>query len=136
MISGDDAALKCDFFGAGVVFEHVGLAVQSIQAVNSSLHVWHDPIQRVKVAFCDMNGIKVELIEPEGVSSPVTDALSKGRKLLHLCYKAVNLEAAMAEGRKHGFVMIAKPVPAVAFNGRRIAWMMHKSYGLIELLEQ
>ena len=46
-----------------------------------------------------------------------------------------NVELALKECRVHGFHLIARPVPAVAFDKRKIAWVYNNVYGLFELVE-
>jgi methylmalonyl-CoA/ethylmalonyl-CoA epimerase len=128
-------AQHVDFFGSGATFHHVGLAVESIDAAQAGLTKFHDPIQKVVVAFMEVHGAMIELIEPAGGGSPVSASLAKGIQLLHLCYEVPNLEQAIASAGKHGLRLIARPAPAVAFDQRRIAWLFHQRFGVFELLE-
>ncbi|MCK6630569.1 MAG: VOC family protein [Anaerolineae bacterium] len=130
--------LELNMFGDGAVFDHVGLAVRSIEATldgNDEATIFDDNIQKVSVAFIRMNGIKVELIEPLGEKTPVALSLKKGQQLVHLCFRVPDIEAAIEKGREHGFHCIARPVPAVAFGCRRIAWLFSRVYGLVEIVE-
>jgi methylmalonyl-CoA/ethylmalonyl-CoA epimerase len=112
------------------------VAVQSIADTGiAGLHVTEDPRQRVSVAFVETGGITLELIEPLNETSPVLQSLAKGQPLVHLCFRVVDLEAAIAAGKVAGFHRLAAPVPAPAFDGRRIAWVFHPLYGVVELLE-
>ena len=125
-----------DIFGNGAKFHHIGLAVQSISNVfNTEMDSIEDPIQNVSVAFIDLHGMSIELIEPLSDQSPITESLNKGHKLVHLCFKVRNIQAAVENGRKHGFHLIARPVPAEAFHGKNIAWLYSTQIGLLELLE-
>jgi methylmalonyl-CoA/ethylmalonyl-CoA epimerase len=126
--------LPCFWFGA--VFDHVGIAVQSVrEAAGPAVDMIQDPVQRVTVAFVDMHGLRVELIEPLGAQSPITAHLGTGQPLLHLCFRVPNLRQALAEGRAHGMHALTRPVPAPAFDGRCIAWVFSRQLGLIELVE-
>jgi methylmalonyl-CoA/ethylmalonyl-CoA epimerase len=126
-----------NLFGPGAAFHHVGLVVASIDAAAiPNLQKTHDPIQKVNVAFTDLHGTVVELIEPAGPDSPVSANLKKGIKLVHLCVSVPNIEQAIAFAEAKEMRQLSEPVPAVAFNGRRIAWLFHPTYGLFELLEQ
>ena len=127
--------LKLDLFGEGAVFDHVGLATASIDEDFPGLDRVMDPIQRVTVGFLDVHGVAIEAVEPAEETSPVSNQLKKGCKLLHLCYRVPDLEAAIATARKRGLMPIAKPVPAKAFGNRRIAWLYSRTLGLFELLE-
>ena len=124
-----------NLFGAGTRFHHVGLAVASIDDAAPGLPKTHDPTQRVSVAFQDVHGAVIELIEPAGERSPIAASLKKGTKLVHLCYEVPDIHAAISVAEGGGMHVVAAPTPAVAFDGRRIAWVYHEVYGLIELLE-
>jgi len=127
--------IDCNFFGDGAKLHHLGIAVRSIEEVSPSSETITDPIQKVTVAFVRVNGITFELIEPCGDHSPITRSLENGVKLLHVCYSVPDLEMVIKACRKHGFHCIERPVPAVAFDDRKIAWVYSSQYGLFELLE-
>lgn len=101
----------------------------------ANLTVTKDARQKVSVAFVETGGIVLELIEPLGETSPVLQSLAKRQPLVHLCFRVADLDAAMAAGKRSGFHRLAAPVPAPAFDGRRIAWVFHSIYGVVELLE-
>ena len=127
--------IRYDFFGERARFHHLGMAVRSIEEVSPQSAPIFDPVQKVRVAFVMLNGIQVELIEAQGDSSPILQSLEKGMKLLHMCYTVPELEPVLRSCRTHGFHSIKRPVPAVVFDNKRIAWVCSKDYGLFELLE-
>jgi methylmalonyl-CoA/ethylmalonyl-CoA epimerase len=131
------------------ILHHLGFAVSSISAVAEEFAVsvsarWngeiiHDPIQRVRVSFfspVDPQNPVFELVEPASEASPVSNFLKKGGGLHHVCYEIDDLDPGLREARGVGLVIVANPVPAVAFAGRRIAWVCSKRRLLIELLER
>ena len=59
----------------------------------------------------------------------------KGGGLHHLCYEVEDCEKALAAMRQRSAMIVRRPQPAVAFAGRRIAWMLTAEKLLIELLE-
>jgi methylmalonyl-CoA/ethylmalonyl-CoA epimerase len=145
---GSDSALGPLLSGKGVL-HHLGFAVSSISAVAEEFaasmsarldgDIIHDPIQRVRVAFfspADPRNPVFELVEPASESSPVSNFLKKGGGLHHVCYEIDDLESALHEARGVGLVIVAEPAPAVAFGGRRIAWVCSKRRLLMELLER
>jgi methylmalonyl-CoA/ethylmalonyl-CoA epimerase len=124
------------FLGPDAVFDHVGLAVRSIADIaGHDAPIVDDSTQRVSVSFVDLSGLRVELIQPLGERSPIDASLKKGQPLVHLCFRVPSLESALEHARRSGLHQLARPVPAPAFDGRRIAWLFSKSVGLIELLE-
>ncbi|MFZ0964872.1 MAG: VOC family protein [Terriglobia bacterium] len=131
------------------ILHHFGFVVASISssaeefAVSMSARwdgqVIHDPLQRVRVAFfvpVDARNPVLELVEPADQVSPVSSFLKKGGGLHHVCYEIDDLESALAAARGCGFAVVAPPKPAVAFNGRRIAWVCSKNRLLMEFLER
>jgi methylmalonyl-CoA/ethylmalonyl-CoA epimerase len=111
------------------------MAVASIDEVLPDCPRVLDPIQKVTVAFLDLHGLTIELIVPAVENSPISRQARKGVKLLHLCYRVPNLECAIAAALDVGLLLIAPPVPAVAFQGRKIAWLFSDTMGLFELVE-
>jgi len=125
-----------DFLGGNAKFDHIGIAVSSIDGVLKNTKKTEDPIQKVYIAFTKLCNFKLELVEPLGESSPVSNIIKKGQSLYHICFKVKDMQAAITAARKNGFNCIASPVPAVAFNNKKIAWLFSRTFGLIELLEK
>ncbi len=127
---------------------HVGFVVASIEQampgfVRSLAAQWderviHDPLQRVKVAFLTTRtgDPQIELVEPAGDDSPALRFLQQGGGLHHVCYEVADLEEQLGEFRSRGAVIAKRPKPAVAFGGRRIAWVITAEKLLVELLEE
>ena len=129
---------------------HLGFAVASIAAAAESFclsmsvrwdgQIIHDPLQQVRVAFFrsanDRNPI-LELVEPEGPVSPVSNFLKKRVGFHHVCYEVDDLDLALTSARGVGLAIVSGPTPAVAFDSRRIAWVCSKNrLFLMELLER
>src|SRR5262249_10509391 len=108
--------------------------------VKAETEILHDAAQQVRVAFLTPQvpgEAQIELVEPAGDQSPVNRFLEKtGGGLHHLCYEVADLEGHMSEMRSAGCRLVKPPVPAVAFGGRRIGWMLTGENLLIELLER
>ena len=125
-----------NFFGDDAEFHHVGLAVNSIDKAYGGLEKFEDNRQKVTVSFIDLNNLIIELIEPLGDESPVKHILEKNQKLYHACYAVPDIEHAIKISRENGFHCIAPPVPATAFDNKKIAWVYSKVFGLFELVEK
>jgi len=128
---------------------HLGYVVPAISRIAEAFaesvaaswdgRIIHDPLQRVRVAIfkpVEKGNPAFELVEPACEASPVSRFLKSGGGLHHVCYEIDDLEWGLKEMRRAGFVMISPPKPAVAFGGRRIAWIYSKSRVLMELLER
>ena len=131
------------------LLHHLGCVVSSISTVADAFaasisaswdgQIIHDPLQRVRVAFfkpVDARNPVYELVEPAGDNSPVTNFLKKGGGLHHVCYEIDDLVSGLEEAQSAGYAMVSPPKPAVAFGGRRIAWICSKNRLLIEFLER
>ena len=129
-------------------FHHVGYVVGSIAGTVEGFIrslgaqwdgcVYEDPNQRVKVTFLVTRpgDPQIELVEPAAEDSPVLAFLrEKGGGLHHVCYEVENLEQSMGEFKLRGALIARRPKPAVAFQGRRIAWVLTAEKLLVELLE-
>jgi methylmalonyl-CoA/ethylmalonyl-CoA epimerase len=136
-------------FSGRATLHHLGVVVASISAIadefsSSMSATWdgriiHDPLQQVRVAFfspVNESNPVFELVEPASEFSPVTNFLSKRVGLHHICYEIDDLDAGLQSSRAAGFFVVSIPKPAVAFSGRRIAWISSKSRLLMELLER
>lgn len=128
---------------------HVGFVVAAIapamegflRSLNAKWdeRVFEDPLQKVRVAFLSTapGEPQIELVEPAGESSPVHKFLvEKGGGLHHFCYETDNLDAELQAFRSRRATPVRRPMPAVAFDGRRIAWVMTRENLLVELLER
>jgi methylmalonyl-CoA/ethylmalonyl-CoA epimerase len=136
---------------AGLNFKllHVGVAVPALAPATESLSSlfgykvvsgpFDDPIQKVTVNFLaksDSDVAEIELIAPLTEDSPIKAMLAKnGGGAYHLCFETADIEAALAHAKQNGCVIVSGPVPAVAFDGRRIAWIFTRSRQLFELVE-
>jgi len=129
-------------------FQHIGYAVADIAAYRRDFfdalfqpeavsEPIADPIQRVRVCFARMiGGTVIELVEPMGDDSPLGSVIGSARGgIYHLCYEIADLDAAIARFRAKRCMPLAHPTPAVAYDGRRIVFMITPQRDLIELLE-
>jgi methylmalonyl-CoA/ethylmalonyl-CoA epimerase len=126
---------QLQFFGPSAKLHHIGIAVHSIENAIPGLESVEDPVQQVRVAFADLAGLTIELIEPASENSPIDQSLKKGIKLLHICIEVPSLDAALKVCAKNGFRKISSVQPAVAFDMRQIVWVFNPEFGLVELLE-
>jgi methylmalonyl-CoA/ethylmalonyl-CoA epimerase len=130
-------ALKLNCFGDDARLRHIGVAVRSIDAAAPGAEKQFDPLQNVRVAFVELNGVLFELVEPVGERSPVNGYLKRDKvSLYHVCFEVSDLEGALKRAKQNGFHTLGRPKPAAAFEGRRIAWVFSPLLGLFELLER
>ena len=128
---------------------HIGFVVANIETAMPEFlrslaaewdgQVFHDRLQKVRVAFLATRAQDpaIELVEPAGDGSPVLRFLQRrGGGLHHVCYEVADLEEELAAFRSRGASIAKRPLPAVAFGGRRIAWVITSEKLLVELLEE
>ena len=128
---------------------HIGYVTASIASsaedyTKATGLVWdrriiHDPLQMVSVAFLgssDGGSAMVELVEPASRRSPVNQFLEAGGGLHHVCLEVADLSAHIEASRTAGCTLVRVPLPAVAFGGRKIAWITTPGGQLIELLQR
>ncbi len=133
----------------GFRLHHVGVATRKLAQTTETLESlfgyrtiagpFADPIQRVSVSFLTLSAedeVQVELVEPLAEDSPVTAILQKGGgAAYHLCMETSDLDAALTHSKALGCMLVSPPAPAVAFGGRRIAWIYTPTRQLVELVE-
>ena len=129
---------------------HVGVAVAEIDAATRMFGTlfgsqvvsgpFDDPIQKVTVNFlqqAESDAAEVELIAPLTDDAPIRSMLNKtGGGAYHLCFETNDIERALAHLRAQKCLVVSAPAPAVAFEGRRIAWLYTPSRLLVELVER
>ena len=124
--------------------DHIGYAVSSIEKAKQTLEklgyvfgpTIRDENRNVSLAFGKAGGASVELVAPMSAGSPVDMYLSKiGPAPYHICYACDDLETEIARLKKQHFKVTVPPAPAVAFGGKRVAFLYSLSIGLIEIVE-
>jgi methylmalonyl-CoA/ethylmalonyl-CoA epimerase len=76
------------------------------------------------------------LIEPASDSSSVSKILAKsGVSPYHFCYEVKDIDEAILSLKNSRFILLSKPVNAVAIDNRLICFCYNKSFGLIELVQ-
>ncbi len=126
---------------------HIGIVVKSIEksiryyeeyfAYRLVGSICVDPIQKVRIAFLNPLGqrFNFELLEPTTDDSPIMNALRRGGGLNHVCYEVTNIKQAISVLQKKGSKLISGPDPAVAFNGKNVAFLYTSGNDIIELVE-
>jgi methylmalonyl-CoA/ethylmalonyl-CoA epimerase len=131
-----------NFAGA---FHHVGLACRNLEEEAASIGSIgysaegpsiEDPIQKVRVQFFAGAGPRIELITPSAPDSPIWGILKRGTKFYHLAYEVADFEATVRSLETCGFRAVGPAAPAIAFDMRRIVFVMSSTGLLVELIER
>jgi methylmalonyl-CoA/ethylmalonyl-CoA epimerase len=127
-------------------FHHIGIAVKDINKTAAIYvdggykmsDIIFDPIQNVDICWLTKDGMPVvELLAPVDESSPVCKIIEKnGVTPYHTCYVVDDIDHAISELRKLKYVLVSKPVEAVAIHNCNVAFLHHRHVGLIELVEE
>jgi methylmalonyl-CoA/ethylmalonyl-CoA epimerase len=93
--------------------------------------------QSVREQFVTDGKSTVELLEPMGDRSPIAGFLKRQPHggLVHVAFDADELEPALAHITSTGGRVVTRPIPDVAFEERRIAFVMVGGQ-LVELIER
>jgi methylmalonyl-CoA/ethylmalonyl-CoA epimerase len=111
---------------AGLQFHHIGIACRDLDKEMRSFAMvgyklegerFFDPLQKIHGCFLVGLGPRIELLAPMDDASPVMPWLQKGVKMYHQAYEVESIEN------------------AVAFGGRKIAFLMFPNLLLVELIE-
>jgi methylmalonyl-CoA/ethylmalonyl-CoA epimerase len=114
---------------------HVGLAVPDIEAFLRKTNPLYERFsrgpmivnerQKVRELYMTDGATTVELLEPLGEGSPLRAFLNRNPTggLVHLALEVADLDAAIARVNAAGGRLVVVPVPDVAFNERRIAFV-------------
>jgi methylmalonyl-CoA/ethylmalonyl-CoA epimerase len=114
---------------------HVGLAVPDIEAFLRKTTPLYEGFsrgpmivnerQKVRELYVTDGATTVELLEPLGEGSPLQAFLNRNPAggLIHLSLEVIDLDAAIARVTAAGGRLVVGPVPDVAFNERRIAFV-------------
>lgn len=123
---------------------HVGVAVQDLRQASDGFcqlfgatvesEVYHDVNQGVKLMFLNMGGLRYELLEPAANPSPLDGVLRRGISVYHVGYEVSGLDGRLAELASRGAILVSPPKPAVAFGGRRVAFVMWHGL-MVELID-
>jgi len=130
-------------------FNHVGLVVEDIEKsaefyvnvlkMEKITEVIYDPKQRVHLLFVEdqkIDGLVYKLIQPLDENSPSAQWLEKGNSLQHFCYEVEDIIKGIDYIKLNGGMLFVRPVPAIAFDNRLIAFLLIKEKVIIELLEE
>lgn len=130
----------------GFKLDHVAVAVRDIQEAISQFEqklglecerVETVEGEKAKVAFFDLGGAHLELVQSTQAESAISRSIEKrGEGLHHICLEVENIDATLALAKAAGLRLINEtPVPGA--NGSRIAFVHPKALNgvLIELVE-
>lgn len=127
-------------------FHHTGMAAREFEASISLLgslgyelehESFIDEHQGVLGQFMILGNHRVEVLADLPGHSTLVPWLKQGELVpYHFGYLVNNLDSAILDVQGVGMRLIREPRPAVAFHGRRIAFLASRSRLLIELIQK
>lgn len=125
-----------------MIFHHAGFVVNDIAKYEHNLLFEEkvrevvDPIQKAKLSlYKNFGNSHIELIEPLEESSFTWRALKKnGNMFHHLCYEINTLDNLFDLQEKQRWIEILKPVPALLFDNKLVAFYLDRNKQIIEIL--
>lgn len=125
--------------------DHIGYAVKNIEKARTAFEelgftfgeVFNDHDRKIFIQFGENDGYCIELVSPNGEGeAPVDSILDKiGPTSYHICYKSDDIEKDIADLEKKKFKVIVPLAAAVAFGGKRVVFLMNRSIGMLEIVE-
>lgn len=126
--------------------DHIGYAIKSIEKSKADLEkvgykfgeLIEDEDRNIEIVFGEKDGYKIELVAPRDKSgSPVDKIIKRIRNgPYHICYVSTDFENEIKQLQKENYKMIIEPAPAIAFDGRKVVFLMKLDVGLIEVVEE
>lgn len=126
-------------------FHHTGIAAANLDEAFSLLAMlgyvpegpeFVDERQGVRGRFMGLGGHRVEILSDLPGSQTIRPWTQHAALTpYHLAYLVRDLEVSISQLVRCGLRILRDPTPAVAFDGRRIAFLMSRSRLIIELVE-
>ena len=124
---------------------HIGYLVKNIEKAQSQFkylgyaasgETLYDDIRKANILFMQNGDYVIELVSPASDSSVVANLIKKHKNMpYHMCYESSDFDRDLDGLSNNGFTIFGEPSPAPAIQGRRVAFLISPSAGMIELLE-
>lgn len=126
-------------------FHHLGYATTSIEmelrffkgiGYRAEGEPFIDPLQGVSGLFLAGPGPRIELLENTPASKTLTPWIDAGIKIYHFGYFVDDIDAALDWSRQRRGKVSVQPVPSVAFDERRISFVIFRTGLMLEFIER
>jgi methylmalonyl-CoA/ethylmalonyl-CoA epimerase len=125
-------------------FHHTGIACRDLDrevrwfgnlGYDPEGSVFTDPLQGIKGQFMLLGGARIELLESLPDSHVLDPWLAHGSPLYHFGYEVSDIAKAIDLLSASGAKVVSEPKPAVAFDGRQVAFLLRSNKMLVEVIE-
>ncbi len=127
-------------------FHHIGVACDDLEREERTFlglgyrregEIFADPIQGIRGLFLTGAGPRMELVTPfDDQAGVLTGVLAQRLKMYHIAYLVPDLMQALKSLKEQRAKLVVNPSPAVAFNGRSVAFLVLPNRMLIEIIEK
>jgi methylmalonyl-CoA/ethylmalonyl-CoA epimerase len=127
-----------------LTFHHIGVACRDVDAEAKTYESlgyrregedFVDPRQGIRGRFIAGPGPRLELLVGLPGSTVLEPWLRKGVRYYHQAFLTEDLRTGLEQLLSAGAKLVTEPVPAVAFGGREIAFVMLRNVTLVELIQ-
>ena len=124
-------------------FHHIGYLVNNFNSAINDFKKFNykkkntvitDKNLKVQIQFLINGNNIIELVKPYKRNFGLMNILRKKNYAYHFAYKVKNLDKTLIKLKKN-FKIIVNPVPAKAFNNKKIAFLKMKNEFIIELIQ-
>ena len=124
-------------------FHHIGYLVNNFNSAIKDFKKFNykkkksiikDNNLKVQIQFLENGNNIIELVKPNNKNIGLLSLLKKKNYAYHFAYKVKNLDKTLVMLKKK-FKIIVNPVPAKAFNNKKVAFLRMKNGFIIELIQ-
>ena len=128
----------------GAEFHHVGFAGTRIEHEIDFFSLlgyrpegpeFIDPEQGIRGIFLVGDGPRIELLENTPGSETLTPWLKAGSRIYHLAFTVPDIHQAIEVAHGAGAILLRKPAPSVAFQGRLISFVKFRIRLVVEFID-
>tara|TARA_B100001540_G_scaffold51537_1_gene46500 strand:+ start:5675 stop:6061 length:387 start_codon:yes stop_codon:yes gene_type:complete len=95
----------------------------------------NDKLLKVKIQFIQNSNSIIELVKPYKNNYGLNKIAKRKNYAYHFAYKVNNLNKSIKKLKGNKFIVLVNPVPAKAFNNKKVAFLKMKNDFIIELIE-
>lgn len=118
-----------DISKSAVAFQLLGYEVEKA--------VYFDNERLVNFCFLKKHETRIELVEPNRESDIYPLLKNYNNAVYHVCYEVQNIDKAVTELEKNGFLLFRDKQKALAISENAVVvFMMHIRMGMIELVQE
>jgi len=124
------------FHHIGYLVNNLNSAIKDFKKLNykKKKSIITDNNLKVQIQFLVNGNNIIELVKPHKKNIGLLSLLKKKNYAYHFAYKVQNLDKTLVKLKKN-FKIIVNPVPAKAFNNKRVAFLKMKNDFIIELIQ-